>query len=173
MGNFRELIGRDLHDDLETDYHETPLDRIGAFSKGGRLGTLLWRLKYGKDLTCFKPAALLLAKDTSMESPIGRRVCELAISEWLLPECDTCRGAKEMIVGPKRIVCPSCEGYGVRRYSDSERDRILRRGETPEEIRRWRNVRFKPWTKKFAAICEELTKSARAINPKMNTELER
>lgn len=160
MGNFRELIGRDLPSSLEADYYERPIDRIGAFSKGNRLGTLLWRIKYGKDLSCFKPAALLLAKETQLQTPIGYRVCELAISEWLLPECETCRGAREVIFGPKRIVCPSCEGYGVKRYENWERSRFI-------------GSSFKPWVRRYGKVCDELTAKARSINPTMSAELER
>lgn len=160
MGNFREIIGRDLASSLEADYSETPVDRVGAFSKGARLGTLLWRLKYGKDMSCFKPAAFLLAKEAQLQTAIGFKVCELAISEWLLPECETCRGAREVIFGPKRIICPACDGYGVKRYTNRERDSFL-------------GSRFKPWIRRYEKACAELTARARSINPTMNAELER
>lgn len=171
--NFRELIGRDLSASLETDYHETPVDRVGAFSKGARLGTLLWRLKYGLDMACLKPASFLLAKEVQLESEIGIRVCELAISEWLLPECEVCRGAKEVLIGPKLILCPGCDGFGVRRYEYWERDRFLRRGKSPEELHRFRKARFRPWIRKYAKAVAVLTKHSLRINPTMNAELER
>jgi len=137
-----------------------PVDRLGAFSKGSRLGTLLWRLKYGQDHKCYKPAVLLLAKEMSLQSLIGTRLCAMAIHEWLLPHCEVCRGAREMIIGPKRIVCLECEGYGVKRYSNRERDQFL-------------GSRFKPWGKKYGLVQVRLSSEDKAINPKMNEELER
>ncbi len=137
-----------------------PVDRLGAFSKGSRLGTLLWRLKYGQDPKCYKPAVLLLAKEMSLQSHIGTRLCEMAVHEWLLPHCPTCQGARELIIGPKRIVCLECDGYGVKRYSDQERDNFL-------------GSRFKPWGRKYGRVQSRLTGEDRAINPKMIEELER
>ena len=160
MGNFRELLGKDLPDTLESDYREMPIDRIGAFSRGSRLGTLLWRLKYASDASCFKPAVFLLAKGTSLQSEIGKRVCAMAVSEWLMPNCLTCFGAKEMIFGQKRVTCPDCEGHGVKRYADKERDRYL-------------GSRFKPWAKKYAAVMALLTGAEKSVNPVMHDQLEK
>lgn len=151
MGNFRELIGRDLPDSLEVDHHEMPIDRIGAFSRGSRMGTLLWRLKYGHDASCFKPAVFLLVKEAQLKSAIGTRLCSMAITEWLLPQCGTCNGARELIIGPKRIVCEDCKGYGVKRYSDRERDAYL-------------GARFKPWRSKYSKALGLLTGNDMSVN---------
>lgn len=84
----------------------------------------------------------------------------MALSEWLLPHCETCRGAKEMIAGPKRIICPTCEGYGVKRYSDRERQLFL-------------GFKFKPFAKKYARIVAMLTAHEKGVNPVMNEQLEK
>lgn len=160
MGNFRELLGRDLPDTLESDYHEMPVDRIGAFSRGSRLGTLLWRLKYGNDGACFKPAVFLLVKAAQLKSTPGMRLCAMALTEWLLPHCQTCNGAKELIVGPKRIICDTCQGYGVKRYSDKERDLYL-------------GMKFKPFRHKYTKVVQLLTGNELSVNPVMMEQLEK
>lgn len=158
--NYRALIGRDLTSTLESDYHEMPVDRIGAFSRGSRLGTLLWRLKYSHDASAYRPATLLLAKRESLQSTVGLRLVEMALNEWLLPQCSTCHGARELIVGPRRIICIECKGYGVKRYSNRERDSFL-------------GFRFKPWARKYAHLWATLTGEDKQISPVMDWQLER
>lgn len=160
MGNFREIIGRDLASSLEADYSEVPIDRIGAFSKASRLGTLLWRLKFSHDAAAYKPAVLLLAKYEQLGTPIGTRLVELAIKEWLLPQCQFCNGAKEMIIGLKRVICPQCEGYGMRRYTDRERNAFL-------------GSPFKGWRRKYNRMWSNLGGNEKIVNPVMDAQLER
>lgn len=158
--NYRAILGRDLESTLETLPHESPVDRIGAFARGSRLGTLLWRLKFAHDAKAYRPATLLLAKRESLQSTVGLRLVEMALNEWLLPQCSTCNGARELIVGPRRIICMECKGYGIRRYSNRERDRFL-------------GYRFKPFARKYAHLWTTLSGEDKLISPVMDWQLER
>lgn len=158
--NYRAILGRDLTSSLESDYHEMPIDRIGAFSRGSRLGTLLWRLKFSHDSSAYKPATLLLAKRESLQSAVGLRLVEMALNEWLLPQCSTCNGARELIVGPRRIICDDCDGYGIRRFTDRERDRFM-------------GCKFRKWARKYNKVWASLTGDDKGINPVMDWQLEK
>lgn len=158
--NYREMISRDLSGTLESGYHEMPVDRLGAFAHANRLGTLLWRLKFTHDAKSYKPAVLLLAKRMSLQSDIGIRLCHMAITEWMLPQCQACLGSRELIVGPRRIICEDCDGYGVKRYSNRQRDAFL-------------GSRYKPWARKYNKVWRWLTTDERDISRVMAEQLER
>lgn len=157
--NHRAMLSHDLGSTLESSYHEMPVDRLGAFSRGTRIGTLLWRLKYSHDAASYKPVVYLIAKQQSLESPIGMRLVEMALREWMLPQCQTCLGARELIVGPKRIICTDCGGYGFKRYSNRERDKFL-------------GCRFKPWHKKYNKVWAVIVGGDRTTSWTMNEQLE-
>ena len=53
------------------------------------------------------------------------KVATQALEEYLRNYCKTCRGAKELIVGDRRITCDVCLGYGIRRWTDFERARAM------------------------------------------------
>lgn len=68
------------------------------------------------------------------------RLCLMAIMEWLKPHCTTCRGAGEMWERPDErdkgrmlAKCETCEGSGVKRYSDRERAQALNREMTQRD----------------------------------------
>jgi hypothetical protein len=88
--NFRACLGHDLTSSLESRPHEAPVDRIAAFSRGERLGTLLWRLKWGHDATCYKRAIHGLSEATGQRSALGLRLCAMLVWEWLNPNCSNC-----------------------------------------------------------------------------------
>lgn len=164
MSNFREVMGGAFgSDDLSTKVWESDLDRIAAMGFSNRLGSLLWRLKYGNDPRSYRPALLLLAKSAKSGFPVGKRLCELAIKEWCMPQCEVCRGAKEIIVEDLRIVCKGCDGIGIRRYSNRERERLagLPSGSWPG------------WAKKYRHVWEVMTDAERRVNVCLNIQLDR
>lgn len=131
----REAVGMALtSSDLgEKDYRETDIDRVAALGKAGKLGRLLWHWKYGGDEHGKQAAFNLLVRRAAKRLKIRhvgedgrdeyetlRRACSHVIAEWLSPNCPQCKGARE-IVSKTLTVCPTCEGSGLRRYSDIER----------------------------------------------------
>jgi hypothetical protein len=164
MSNFREIMGGALNtSDLSVRPWESDVDRVAAMGKTSRLGSLLWRLKFANDPACYKPALYLLAKRLNTSRAILVKLCELAIREWCLPQCDVCQGAREIIVEDLRIVCKGCEGHGIKRYSDREREAFLGlpRGS-------WRG-----WAKKYGDVYSKLTDEERRVNVCLNIQLER
>jgi hypothetical protein len=149
--------------DLSTKIWESDLDRIAAMGFTSRLGSMLWRLKYANDRRAYKPAKLLLAKQAKSGFDIGIRLCELALREWCMPQCEVCLGMKEIMVEDLRIICSGCDGIGVRRYSDRERERLagLPGGS-------WRG-----WGKKYVDIWAVMTDAERRVNICLNIQLDR
>ena len=158
--NFRSSLGHDLASTLESSsYHEMPVDRLGAFSRAPRLGTVLWRLKYAYDPTVYWRAVDLLSR----ESSVGLRLCELVIREWLDQNCPNCNGAMELIAGDRRIVCPSCDGSGVKRHSDHARAAFM-----GLSLTQWRTH-----APRYKRALERLTRAERLVSATMHAELER
>ena len=54
-----------------------------------------------------------------------------AIIELIHPYCTTCGGAREIMGEKIKVICPTCSGIGVRRYTDSERAKMV--GIKPED----------------------------------------
>jgi hypothetical protein len=124
----REAISKTLSASLDWDdsEHERAIDKLTAFSFSDRLGTLLWRVKYFNDASSYKPAILILAKRLPrLNRGIAIKVSEQALREWLYNHCGTCLGAREVRQGDHVITCPSCQGGGVRKYTDRERHQAI------------------------------------------------
>lgn len=120
---------------------------------------MLWRLKYAYDPTSYKNAVLLLSRKAQLVHPVGRRLTELVIHEWLNPNCPVCIGAKEIVVNDLKIVCAECNGLGLKKYEDKFRDQFL-------------GTRFAPWAKHYGLIQAILGKNEIRVNVRMNVELE-
>ncbi len=164
MSNFREGIGRAFNSfDLSCREWETDIDRIASAAFAPKLGVLLWRLKFGLDPGAYKPAHKLLCRRVGASRDTVRRLCGLAIQEWCMPQCGTCNGARELVIEDRRIVCKECEGTGLRRYADGERERLagLRAGAWPG------------WSKQYDQIMIELTRAELRVNVTLNIQLER
>lgn len=160
MSNFRETISQTLHSNLADERErERPIDRLRAFSKAPRLSTLLWRLKYDLDSSALQEAIEALQK----ASGGNESLCEMAIQEWLGESCKVCKGAREMIAGEKRIVCTSCHGDGLHRYTDTARANYLKT--SLNQARRY--------AKQIQHIHVVLAKYDRLGNATINWELER
>lgn len=157
--NFRSAFGRDLQASLESGPVECPVDRIAAFSRAPRLGTLLWRLKWGFDATVYKLTIKLLAE----EAHTSLKMAEMLIREWLNPNCEACGGARETILGDRRILCPKCQGLGLKRYSDHSRARFM--DMTLEE---WREI-----SGQVKRVTQRLNRAERLVSSTMHYELER
>lgn len=107
-------------------------DRIGAFAMAGKLGIVLWEWRYGglpkadhcENLLTTRTAKRLRVRYVGSQKITYLRIRKTAkqvLREWYSPECQMCVGVKEISGEHKRVVCPSCDGQGVKRYTDTER----------------------------------------------------
>lgn len=125
----REAYAVTHHASLEwTEGHERAVDRVAAMGRVERIGANLWRAKYQYDASSYKQAVLELIgmyrqRNPRESSEIVRTVVEQCFREWISGMCPSCLGARELIVGDRRVVCDTCQGSGIRHYSDFERAR--------------------------------------------------
>lgn len=110
---------------------ETAVDRVAALSRADELGSALWRLKAGGDLSVIARASTLLAlrvrqsdapglgEWTRLPSGYGLvlRICQRIVNEWLQDRCPKCKGRGRTGMGKgsvKRelVDCATCSGSG-------------------------------------------------------------
>lgn len=123
--DIRELLGAatnagNLGDDPE---RTTASDRVFALAKASELGSLLVHLKYGAQLRYFNQALdLWMARRLEFRQrrrpgirwgAIDRVLHQMALEEWLIGVCLTCRGTGKVgsIFGqlaPVRVACGTC-----------------------------------------------------------------
>lgn len=130
--NLKESIGRAI------SYGISPgtADRIGAIAMASKLGILLWEWKYAglskglesENLLTRRMAKRLKIRHVGLgeEYKTLRLACRQTLLEWYAPECESCKGVKELQGEHKRVVCDRCQGLGLRRYGDIERAKALR-----------------------------------------------
>lgn len=56
---------------------------------------------------------------------VAARVVAQGFNEFLFPFCSQCLGAKEAVIEKLKVVCPTCQGLGLKRFSDFERARSM------------------------------------------------
>ncbi|MDE3023649.1 MAG: hypothetical protein KGI54_17685 [Pseudomonadota bacterium] len=167
MPNLRESVAAALNSSLDSDeMHERPIDRLGAFSKSKRLGTLLWRVKYDNDAKSYKPALLLLTR-FFLRRGEGRKfvetICKCALDEWLMDKCKHCGGSGQVLHGQVLITCTSCNGTSIQRFTDRQRAKAMHmKIEQVEKL-----------NKRLGLIHDFLGDIDRKVNVKTNIELER
>ena len=127
------MYSRDLAWHPEPEY-EKAIDRITALgmadAHGGALGSALVRAKYLHDRSAYTRALyllvnkcrkrIMLSKSTSYVTMMTRGV----MREWIMDACDLCNGACVITqANGVQEQCPRCEGSGLKRYTDAERER--------------------------------------------------
>jgi Zn finger protein HypA/HybF involved in hydrogenase expression len=116
-----------------------PIDVVAALSGASGLGSDIMRAK-DYDPAALKRAALVLTnkaltagkrKKLPMSRAQAHALSVTALFEILHAKCRTCNGASVKIVNQLKMICPTCEGHGVHRYSDREREKLsgIKRGE--------------------------------------------
>jgi len=125
----RESVAAALNSSLDSDdMHERPVDRLGAFSKSERIGTLLWRVKYDNDARSYKPALLLLTR-LFLRRGEGRQfvqgLCKCVLDEWLMDKCRHCGGSGQILANQTLMTCHQCSGTGIHRFTDRQRAKSL------------------------------------------------
>lgn len=168
-----QIIAADLRSThLESRPHESAIDRIGAFSKGNKLATLLWRWKYANDKNCAQPALNLLVRIAAEDFKLTgadpeyetlRRACKQALREWLDPQCIKCGGTGEVVLDARTLQCDTCDGMSVRRYSDGARQSALRVSDTE----------FPLWQKRLGKIAAVITGRCATLRKQIAQEREK
>ncbi len=166
--NFKEPVAAALHSNLDgDDLKERPVDRLASFAKADRLGTLLWRLKYANDATCYTPALFLLVKEMEAERKDNfhfRQNCaKIALDEWLADKCISCLGSGEVMQESLPVPCPVCGGHAIVHYTD--RDRARKLGITPDQAAKM--------SKRISNAQEIITNMDRKVNRTVAFNLEK
>ena len=116
-----------------------PVEYVAAMSAATRLGSDIFRAA-DHDAHAFKRAILQLMslaarelgrKSISITSGLAQTMAAAAILELINPYCTTCGGAREIMGEKIKVICPTCSGIGVHRYTDSERAKMV--GVNPED----------------------------------------
>lgn len=130
------------------DHRERPVDRLGALAlaqskRGDEAARESFMCSLGADLIAFKFAnragsqddaidkLSILLRNLKLKASQRDKVARQAVMEFCISFCLTCRGSKEIPnyadhsgAQPMKA-CPSCDGTGLRRYSDAERTEAM------------------------------------------------
>lgn len=132
-------------------------------------------MRYGGDPSQAYPALCELVRTLcerwSIKPAQGERRYEIlvrtarqALHEWYWPTCRVCRGAREFVVGDRRVDCPTCEATGVHRYEDYERRMALMDGEHSEE-------EWDTWSRRLTEALDVVRASDAAVAGEMHYQL--
>lgn len=140
MGKSEHLATSLSGSDLSwTEGKTKPVEYVAAMSAATRLGSDIFRAA-DHDAHAMRRAVLqlmsLAAKKLgrnklSITRAQAQTLAAAAILELINPYCTTCGGAREIMGEKIKVICPTCSGIGVRRYTDSERAKIV--GVKPED----------------------------------------
>lgn len=116
---------------------ERPVDVIGAMGSMSRFSSLLYRLKYGGEITRRnrEHAEQLLARKLhpcrkTSPSPMTQRIADLALSEWLIDYCVQCRGrgvigGRREVTITRRRLCKACKATGLSHRVTRQGDSVI------------------------------------------------
>ena len=147
--------------------------KIAALARAGRLGIILWHMRYAGENRAVEAENLLLRRSAKrlrlrhvgegkMEYRLLRLACRQALIEWMNPNCEVCHGVAEVSEIHKRVVCNKCEGTGVRNWSDWERCDALKITKIHYE---------KTWDKRFKVIHGVITGKDAETGAKVREQL--
>jgi len=169
MANLREAYAATALASLEMDAErERAVDRVAAAGRCPTLGLNIWKARYQLEPTAYKDALNGLSthfrdKYKAESHVIARMLVEQAFHEFMSPQCKTCSGAKHVMTGELKVTCPTCEGYGLRRYTDFERARSMQIS----------MQRVKSLEHKLAWLLREMQSMDNQVNVIISAELER
>jgi hypothetical protein len=175
MGSLREIAGRScVSSNLGmADWSERDIDRVAAMGSAGRvspLGVDVFRWLYSQDPYAATRVLAQLSRTIREKHPMPASfadgIAKQAMREFGDQLCPTCAGRKEeVLANGVKVVCPRCEGTGLRRYSNGAR----LRGAGFDESTNYRAVVHKPL--EFAI--DTLRHADNVTNAVLNLELER
>jgi len=169
MANLREAYAATALASLEMDAErERAVDRVAAAGRAPRLGMDIWRARYQLEGKSYQDAlngllAHFRARYGAETREMSQRVVDQAFHEFMSDRCKDCNGARELMAGELRVICQTCEGYGVRRYTDFERARAMQLS----------MQRVKSLTHKLNWLLGEIQSMDNQVNTIISAELER
>ena len=169
MSDLREAYSATALASLEwSETRERAIDRVAAAGKASPLGINLWKARYMLEAPAYHQAITglvehYLGRYKREDVPIVRIIVEQVISEYLAPFCVDCSGAREMVVNDLKVVCGTCEGSGLRRYTDTDRARLMKMS-----LQRIRSL-----SRKMQWLTNEMGTMDRDVNQVLQVELER
>ena len=170
--NLRESFASTHHANLGWNPdHERAIDKVAASGLCDELGVLLWKAKYVSESDAAKKALKELNKRvrerfTHHAGLILSKVVDQAFHEFMSDQCKVCGGRGQIKAGELLVVCETCDGTRIRRYSDFERARSMGLAYGQVETLVKHNRPF-DWTLKL------IVESDRRVNIQMNILLER
>ena len=109
---------------------EGNVDRVAAAGFCDGLGVMLWKVKYGFESGSYVGLVAGIVRvyrkryrDNEDES---RRVVDQGLREFLSAACGVCLGARQFMLGERKVDCDACLGSGVHRHTDLERASAMR-----------------------------------------------
>lgn len=101
------------------------VDRLAASAGGDTLGGLLLRLREGAQgrwVTRVVPILTNRIMDKQkLTRSTAKKTAEVALGEFLSPQCGACQGARVMMLEKVKIVCEACGGTGLQRFTNQSR----------------------------------------------------
>ena len=168
MANLRESWANTVVAPMDWGLGERPIDRIAAGGFADTLGITLWRVKYQNSVTDYHKAAEEIFTRLSKKYPktppeMTRKLVDNALHEYLAPFCTACNGRKELVIANLRVICKTCDGAGIKRYTDQARANYM-----SESI-----AIVKQYSKRLNSILDMLNTYDAQVNPVMVEQLER
>lgn len=122
--DLRETVGHAVAEGVNSD-------AVASLAFTTRLGSALWRAKYGGDEGSARTAVILLAKRLHLRERRRRRdflarIAERCVFEYLDEGCSPC-GGKGVVYAEAVAThaCPTCAGTGRKRHGDGERAKAV------------------------------------------------
>lgn len=125
------------------DHQTRPIEYVAALSGASSLGSDILRAKH-LDKTALRRATLMLARKAQLAgkrqrlhlSPQQAETFAIAaLIELLSPQCQACCGTSTAVANNLKVMCPTCNGSGVHRHTDTERARSC--GIEEDQWHRW------------------------------------
>jgi hypothetical protein len=144
------------------------VDRVAAAGRCSRLGIDLWKARYMLESKAYQDAfkslvGAYLQRYKAESQGIAEKCVSEALHEFLGPFCISCGGARELVVEELRVTCESCQGSGLRSYTNVDRAHAMQLS----------LARIKSLNHKLGWLMAELHDLDRAVNSVIAAELER
>ncbi len=151
-----------------SEISERPIDRIAAAGFVDCMGLLLWKAIYNNDSRAldglYKGLIKHFMERYKRENQENvQRIVIQCLHEYFNPKCPSCRGTAEAMIGELRTLCKTCDGTGLRHYSDSDRSISMQIS----------YARTKLAGHKLKWLSAEISKIDKVVNTVMNQQLER
>lgn len=150
------------------DNQTRPIEYVAAMAEASALASDIFRARH-HDRLALRRATMMLAykarqlgkkKRLHLSPHQAETFAIAALIELLTPQCNACGGASTAVTNNLKIMCPTCNGSGVHRYSDAERARHC--GINQDQ---WHH-----WVRRYEMVLE-LAQSSDNVVPKAKSRL--